>query len=184
VTEEFEALGIDFDQRGSLLDEAIDGIAAALTEEFPTLEGPAFPSEGLAVSPRPRQQPRPPIWVGGSSPAALRRAAARGEGWLPQTPRRKDMAELVPRLVELRQQLRPGDPIAIGALAGALHVGEPSWEPPRGTFSGGPEVLAEHLAGWADLGVSHVQVRFPSRSAVETCEQMAAFAETVAPLLP
>ncbi len=184
VTEEFEALGVDFEQRGSLLDEAIDGIAAALTEEFPTLEGPAFAGQGLAVSPRPRQQPRPPIWVGGSSPAALRRAAARGEGWLPQTPRRQDMAELVPRLLELRQQLRPGDPIAIGALAGGLHVGEPSWELPRGTSSGGPEVLAEHLAGWADLGVSHVQVRFPSRSAAETCEQMAAFAETVAPLLP
>jgi probable F420-dependent oxidoreductase len=184
VTEEFDVLGVDFARRGPLLDEVVDGIAAGLAEEFPTLSGPAFPAEGMGVSPRPVQRPRPPIWVGGSSLPALRRAAARGEGWLPQTPRRKDMAELVPRLLELREQLRPGDPIAIGALGGPLHVGDASWDLPRGTFSGSPEALAEHLVGWAELGVSHVQVRLPSRSAAETCDQMAAFAETVVPLIP
>lgn len=184
VREEFDALGADFARRGTLLDEVIDGMVAALAEEFPTLNGPAFAAQDLGVSPRPVQQPRPPVWVGGSSLPALRRAAARGEGWLPQTPRRKDMAELVPRLLEMREQLRPGDPIAIGALAGPLHVGPSTWELPRGTWSGSPEAMAEHLCGWAELGVSHVQVRFPSRSAAETCDQMAAFAEAVVPLVP
>ena len=183
VPEEFEVLGADFARRGPLLDEAIDAMAAALSEEFPAFAGPAFCSSDLAVAPRPVQQPRPPIWVGGSSLPALRRAAARGEGWLPQTPRRKDMAELVPKLLELREELRPGDPIAIGALGGPLHVGEATWELPRGTLCGPPEAVAEHLASWGELGVSHVQVRFPSRSAAETCDQMAAFSETVMPLV-
>jgi len=137
----------------------------------------------MGISPRPVQHPRPPIWVGGSSPPALRRAAARGEGWLPQTPRYGDMAALVPRLLEMREKARPGEPIAIGALAGPLHVGDADWELPRGTFAGPPEALAEHLGRWRRLGVSHVQVRFPSRSSAETCEQMAAFAETVVPLV-
>lgn len=184
VPEEFELLGVDFSRRGALLDEAIDGIAAGLSEEFPALPGPRWPASDLGVSPRPIQQPRPPIWVGGSSPAALRRAAARGEGWLPQTPKRSEMAELIPRLLELRQELRPGDPIAIGALCGPLHVGRADWDLPRGTRAGSPEELAEDLAAWVALGVSHMQLRFPSRSASETCEQMAAFAESVAPLVP
>lgn len=183
VAEEFDMLGADFAKRGALLDEAVDGIAAALSEEFPVLAGPAFAASELGVAPRPLQQPRPPIWVGGSSPAALRRAAGRGEGWLPQTPRRQDMAELVPRLLELREQLRPGEPIAIGALGGALHVGRATWELPRSTFCGPPESVAEHLDWWRQLGVSHVQVRFPGRSASEVCDQMAAFAETVMPLV-
>jgi len=183
VAEEFDLAGVDFSRRGALLDEAVDGIAAGLAEEFPDLVGPSFPASGMGISPRPAQRPRPPIWVGGSSLPALRRAAARGEGWLPQTPRYSEMAELVPRLLELREQVRPGDPIAIGALAGPLHVGEASWDLPRGTVSGSPQALAEHLGRWRQLGVSHVQLRFPSRSAAETCDQMAAFAETVEPLL-
>lgn len=183
VTEEFELAGVDFARRGALLDEAIDGIAAALVEEFPTLHGPTWPASDMGVRPRPVQQPRPPIWVGGSSPAAVRRAALRGEGWLPQTPRRSDMAELVPRLLELRDELRPGEPIAIGALAGPLHVGDDVDGLPAWTKTGSAEELAEDLRGWVQLGVSHIQVRFPSRSARELCDQMAAFAETVAPLV-
>jgi alkanesulfonate monooxygenase SsuD/methylene tetrahydromethanopterin reductase-like flavin-dependent oxidoreductase (luciferase family) len=183
VPEEFDVLGADFARRGALLDEAIDGIAAALSEEFPTLEGPLWPAKDLGVSPRPLQRPRPPIWVGGSTAPALRRAAARGEGWLPQTPKRSDMAVLVPKLLELRDELRPGDPIAVGALCGPMHVGSASWELPRGTASGPPEALAEQLHEWVELGVSHLQLRFPSRSVEELCDQMAAFADTVAPLL-
>ena len=66
VTEEFDLAGVDFERRGALLDEAIDAIAAALTEEFPTLGGPQWPAADLGIAPRPVQQPRPPIWVGGS----------------------------------------------------------------------------------------------------------------------
>lgn len=183
VVEEFEMTGVDFGRRGALLDEAVDGIAAALVEEFPTLPGPTWPASDLGVRPRPVQQPRPPIWIGGSSPAAIRRAALRGEGWLPQTPRRSDMGEMVPRLLELRDELRPGEPIAIGALAGPMHVGADDDGLHKGTRTGGAEELAEDLRHWVELGVSHIQVRFPSRSASELCEQMAAFGETVAPLV-
>ena len=183
VPEEFEALGGDFERRGALLDEAIDGIAAALSDEYPALTGPQWPAGGLTVSPRPVQTPRPPIWVGGSSIAALRRAAARADGWLPQTPKRSDMAELIPKLQAMRDEMRPGVPLAIGALGGPLHVGTPTWELPRGTLAGTPEQLAESLSAWPAMGVSHIQVRFPSRSADELSDQMAAFGETVGPLI-
>lgn len=183
VAEEFALAGADFDGRGALLDEAIDGIAAALSDEWPALAGPRWPAHDLGVSPRPVQRPRPPIWVGGSSRPALRRAAARGDGWLPQTVRRSDLRDQIAVLLELRAELRGGAPIEIGALPGTFHVGEPTGELPRGTCAGPPEKLAENLAEVVELGASHLQLRFPSRSADELCDQLAAFGAEVAPLL-
>ncbi|HVC71627.1 MAG TPA: TIGR03619 family F420-dependent LLM class oxidoreductase [Acidimicrobiales bacterium] len=183
VLEEFEFLGPAFLERGQALDESIDGIAAALTDEFPELAGPRWPATDLGIGPRPVQRPRPPIWVGGSSPPALRRAAARGDGWLPQTAKREEWRTQVAELRALRHELRGDAPIAIGALAGIFHVGQPSWELPKGTVSGSPDKIAENLAEFAELGCSHLQLRFPSRSVDELCDQMAAFGEQVGPLL-
>lgn len=183
VLEEFAILGPEFAERGRALDESIDAIAAALVDEFPELPGPRWPATDLGVAPRPVQRPRPPIWVGGSSRPALRRAAARGDGWLPQTAKRSELKTQVAELLQLRQELKGGAPIAIGALAGTFHVGEASWELPRGTVAGSPEKIAEDLAEVIALGCSHLQLRFPSRSVEEMCDQMAAFGEQVGPLL-
>ncbi len=183
VLEEFAVLGPEFAERGKALDESIDAIAAALVDEFPELPGPRWPASDLGIAPRPVQRPRPPIWVGGSSRPALRRAAARGDGWLPQTAKRSELKTQVAELLALRQQLRDGAPIAIGALPGTFHVGQPSWELPRGTVSGSPDKIAEDLSEVVALGVSHLQLRFPSRSVEEMCDQMAAFGEGVGPLL-
>src|SRR5215813_9100982 len=71
---EFATLGVDFARRGTLLDEAIDLIAAALSSEYPDHEGPEWTVHDVGQRPRPLQQPRPPIWVGGSTKGALRRA--------------------------------------------------------------------------------------------------------------
>ncbi len=176
-------LGPEFAERGRALDESIDAIAAALTDEFPELPGPGWPATDLGIRPRPVQRPRPPIWVGGSSRPALRRAAARGDGWLPQTAKRSELKLQVAELLEFRRQFRDGAPIAIGALAGTFHVGQASWDLPKGTDSGPPDKIAEDLAEIVELGVSHLQLRFPSRSVDELCDQMAAFGEQVGPLL-
>ena len=183
VPEEFDAVGADFEGRGRLLDEAIDGVAAALSEEFPIIDGPTWPARELAVSPRPVQSPRPPIWVGGSSVPALRRAAARGDGWLPQTFRRSDLAEQIAKLKAFRAEFRPSDPIEIGALLAPIYMGTPSFELPRGTITGSREEIAASIGELVALGVSHVQVRFPSRSVGELCDQIEVFGSEVGPLL-
>ena len=176
VAEEFDLLGPPFTERGRATDEAIAGLAAGLAAEFPVLPGPRWPASGIGLRPRPVRSPRPPIWVGGSSPAALRRAARYADGWLPQT--LGPNAGLVARLRELRDELRPGaEPLDIGAIAGAVHVGEPpaGVELPRGTLSGSPDRLLEAFAAYATAGVGQVQVRFPSRSVGELCDQIEAF---------
>lgn len=182
VAEEFAQLGIDFGRRGKLLDEAIDALKVALTEEFPAFAGPTWAFSDGGARPRPVQRPRPPIWVGGSSPAALRRAGERGDGWLPQGTPRRDMPAQIAEVQAHRQRVG-GDPVEVGAICEFLYVGSPSWEVGPGVIAGRPERLAESLREYRDMGVAHLQVRFKSRSASELTDQMRAFARDVAPLL-
>ncbi|MFD7661866.1 TIGR03619 family F420-dependent LLM class oxidoreductase [Streptomyces sp. NPDC059788] len=184
VREEFDALGVDFTRRGALLDEAVDALKAALgPEEFPIFQGKRFAFEGLGQSPRPVQTPRPPVWVGGSSPAAVRRAAVRGDGWLPQGDRRDQLPAQLAKLRRLREEAGIRTPAEAGAITEPLYVGEPAWEVGRRTLAGPPDRLADSLREYKAMGVQQIQVRFRSRSRSELTDQMAAFAEGVAPHL-
>jgi probable F420-dependent oxidoreductase len=78
---EFRALGVDFDTRGALLDEALDVLDQVLSGEDVGYEGSSFAARGVRLRPVPAV--RPPIWIGGNSKAAVRRAIARGQGWAP-----------------------------------------------------------------------------------------------------
>jgi len=182
VEREFDALGLDFTDRGALLDEAIDGVRAAFADEFAAIEGPTWKVEGLGQRPRPLQAGGPPVWVGGSSKAALRRAAERGDGWLPQGPVSADQITFIR---ERRAAAGRGDdPIDLGALVGAVYVGEPKWDVGQQTLTGPPAKVAHVLGKYAALGVGQVQVRFRSRSATELVDQVKAFGADVLPLLP
>ncbi|MHB1784560.1 MAG: TIGR03619 family F420-dependent LLM class oxidoreductase [Acidimicrobiales bacterium] len=183
VAEEFEALGADFARRGALLDEAIDLMALALEEEFPTFTGPTWPVSGVGARPRPVQSPRPPIWIGGSSPAALRRVAERGDGWLPQGTPRDQMADQIAFINEHRQRIRGDDPIDLGVITEWLYVGKPSFEIDPTAKTGSGAEIAEALNQFGAMGVNHLQVRFPARSCDELCDQIAAFGSEVAPHL-
>ncbi|MGP3984278.1 LLM class F420-dependent oxidoreductase [Streptomyces sp. KR80] len=184
VAEEFAALGVDFAARGPVLDEAIDALKAALgPDEFPEFDGERFAFSGLGQRPRPVQTPRPPVWVGGSSPAAVRRAAVRGDGWLPQGDPRDQLPRQIARLHDLRERAGVTARVEIGAITEALYVGEPGWDVGRRTLSGKPDRLAESLREYAAMGVHQIQVRFRSRTRAELIEQMEAFASDVAPHL-
>ncbi|MBT2391039.1 LLM class F420-dependent oxidoreductase [Streptomyces sp. ISL-1] len=180
VAEEFQALGVDFARRGAVLDETIDALRAALgTEEYPEFAGQRFSFSGLGQRPRPAQ-PQIPLWVGGSSPAAVRRAAVRGDGWLPQGDPRTELPAQIAKLRAYRQEAGITEPIEIGAITEPLYVGDATWEVGRRTLSGKPDVIAESLRAYAAMGVHQIQVRFRSRSRAELIDQMAAFGADVA----
>ncbi|WP_069887252.1 TIGR03619 family F420-dependent LLM class oxidoreductase [Streptomyces luteocolor] len=183
VPEEFEALGVDFTRRGPVLDETVDALKAALgPEEYPEHHGERFEFSGLGQLPRPAQT-HVPIWVGGSSPAAVRRAATRADGWLPQGDPRDKLPAQIARLRRLREEAGIADPIVVGAITEALYIGEPGWSVGRRTLTGKPQALAESLREYGAMGVDQIQVRFRSRSRTELTDQMRAFATDVAPHL-
>ncbi len=78
---EFRALGIDFDNRGALLDEALDVLGKALTGDDVAYAGTSFAARGVRLYPVPATPP--PVWVGGNSKPAVRRAVSRAQGWAP-----------------------------------------------------------------------------------------------------
>jgi len=78
---EFKALGIDFDSRGALLDEALDVLDKVLTGADVAYEGTSFAARGVRLRPLPATPP--PVWVGGNSKPAVRRAVSRAQGWAP-----------------------------------------------------------------------------------------------------
>ncbi|WP_329339729.1 TIGR03619 family F420-dependent LLM class oxidoreductase [Streptomyces sp. NBC_01352] len=183
VEEEFEALGVDFRQRGAVLDESIEALRKALgPEEFPEHHGKLYDFQDLGQRPRPAQT-RVPLWVGGSSPAAVRRAALKGDGWLPQGDPRERLPAQIERIRNLREEAVLQGPFTIGAIAEPLYVGTPTWDVGRRTLTGPPDALAESLRAYRAMGVHQIQVRFRSRSRTELTDQMAAFGAEIAPHL-
>jgi len=129
---EFRALGVDFDERNELFDEALEVLALTWGGEPVTYEGRHFSAAGNQLVPVPVQQP-PPIWIGGNSTIARRRAAQYGQGWMPfanppqttrvvRTASISDADDLAPLLAELAAWTREAgrDPLDIhfGVLGG------------------------------------------------------------------
>ena len=180
VAEEFELAGVDFAQRGVLLDDAIDIYRAAMRDEFPEHSGRVISVSDLGIGPRPVQPGGPPVWVGGSSPAALRRAGERGDGWIPQGTPRARMREQIQQVLAHREESRPID---LGAMAEPIYMGTPSWDIGRYSLAGTAREHADRLNELGAMGVSHVQVKFRSQSCEELLDQMRAFASDVLPML-
>lgn len=79
---EFEVTGVPLKERGRRANESLQAIRALWTMFPATFTGTSHRFADVAMEPRPVQTPYPPIWVGGRSDAALRRAAQFGDGWL------------------------------------------------------------------------------------------------------
>ena len=80
---EFRALGIDFDRRGDLLNEAIDTMRSAWTGRSVVAQGHGWSTRGTTILPTPVSGAALPIWGGGNSLAAMRRVVERCDGWMP-----------------------------------------------------------------------------------------------------
>lgn len=171
VEAEFDHLGVDFHARGRSMNESIPVLADALANEF---------VNGFGARPRPAQSPRPPIWVAGSSPSAIARAARLADGWLPQGPASQEMVD---SLAAEREKCGRSGSFMVGHITPFLHIGTPTFDVGEATVSGSPAEVAEKILAGTPHGVNQLQVRFKARSCNELCEQLEAFARDVAPLV-
>ena len=106
--EEFESFGVPFKERGPRTNEALGVVRRLLDGETVTLKNAYVDLKRVKITPAPIQEPHPPIWLGGFTPAALRRAVRYGDGFsVPDANR-----DVYDRYVaELTKQQRPTDKV-------------------------------------------------------------------------
>ena len=185
MREEFEALRApDFDRRGAVSDEYLRIFKTLWTQSPASFEGEFYRFESIRCLPAPVQKPHPPIWVGGHSPAALRRVARHGDGWHPvganpAVPLRP--AELRASLDELfrltEKEGRDPRALTISYKAPVYDVTQAldAAGAERRPFSGSHAQIADDVATYARLGVSELIFDFRSDSLPESLERMERF---------
>jgi probable F420-dependent oxidoreductase len=170
---EFAAVGVPYDERNSLFDEALEVIHRAWTSDEVTFEGRHFSAREVVARPRPVAEPRPPIWIGGNSSGARQRVADHAEGWCPfpapavlaRTARTTvmDTEALAPAVDDLRRRLE-----AAGRDPGTVDV---CFSAPAGDLAGLEEL--------AQIGVTWVQVAVPGDSVEHAVDAIGRYGEEV-----
>jgi probable F420-dependent oxidoreductase len=141
---EYEALGKDFSDRGKRYDEQIELLRRLWTEPVVTHEGSYERVTAAGLAPMPVQRPIP-IWIGGASKAAYRRAGRIGDGWFPMVPPGQHLDD-ARAIVDEAARAAGRDPSSIGM------EGRVSWA------AGGADVIADHAGRWRDAGATHIAV--------------------------
>jgi probable F420-dependent oxidoreductase len=103
--QEFEALGVPFHKRGAITNDYLAAIRKLWTNKVASHQGPYAKFENVYTEPLPLSKPHPPVWVGGASDAALRRAVKLAEGWHPIRPKVSWLRDDgLPRLKRIAQE--------------------------------------------------------------------------------
>jgi probable F420-dependent oxidoreductase len=117
IEAEYRAVGEDFHSRGARLDEMIDVLDLLFTQKEPQYHGRYFDFPPSGFEPKPISQPRPPLLLGGGSPAALRRCVARADGWFGTSPDPDAARPIIADLQE-RREAAGHPPLEITLLTG------------------------------------------------------------------
>ena len=130
------------------------------------------------------QKPYPPIWIGGQSKPAIRRAARLGNAWhpvgaIPATPLEPE--ELAENLILLREYAENAgrDPSTIDVSVKAPLYDAGNTSGPRRRFTGSPDEVRQDVQTYADVGVTHLIFDFRTSDPHQTEDRMAKFAEEV-----
>ncbi len=187
--EEFDALGVPFAERGRIADEYLEAMGHLWSDEEPVFEGRFVRFEGVRFEPKPRQTPHPPIWIGGNSRAALRRAARFGQGWFPWLVTADQLPAL---LAELRAEPDfgpPERPFDVVCSVSSPRVRESDHRPLEGD-EGRPvpldsrQAVVDAVAHLDGLGVTWTSVPFPGRRAESLGEHLDQLAWAATEILP
>ena len=154
---EYEALGEKFKTRGRRMDEAMELLRAYWREERIEFESEHYPTEAMAMEPKPPQGEDLPIWVGGNTPPAFLRVGKYGDGWLASQVGDADFAK------------RAMDAIREAAVSANRDPNEIGWQsmiapPPRAgdtagkTFYAEPDRVAARVVELKEMGFDGVAV--------------------------
>ncbi len=158
---EWEAMGLDFSTRGRRVDETIAVCQRLWSEEVVEHHGEFFDFGPVMFEPKPTHAPWPALHIGGDGPAAIRRAATVGDGWIPMNHSLEEIPADAKKIAQLRHDAGRTAPVEI-------------------TLGGGAEL--DDLRRRADLGIGRALVK-PFRSSKDAIEGMRRFADEVLPTI-
>jgi probable F420-dependent oxidoreductase len=158
LKEEFDLLGVPFEDRGARGDDALRALRAALPSNEPTYHGEFYSFGGLTVDPCARQT-HVPIWIGGRTKRSLRRAVTLADGWCPYYVTIDTAAEWLKTF-----DLPPGFEVVLPADHPLDPIGE-------------PDATTETLAKLVDGGTTTLSARFVHHSLEHYLEQLHALTE-------
>ena len=181
---EYKALGVDFERRNVLFDQALEVIRGVWAEDDFTYEGDEISANALAVNPKPR--PVPPLWIGGNSRQSRRRVAVHGDGWTPfpaprtmsQTTKTapletvEDLAQMLDelwRFVDEAGRDRAEIDVAFGTPEGGT----------AGSSGFRPDAHLVGLQGLMRMGVTWAHTSVPGDSLSHSLEALQQYGETV-----
>lgn len=194
LKEEFEVLGTPpYEKRGDVGSEYIRAFKELWTSDNPTFQGKYCRFSNIVFLPKPVQVPHPPIWIGGESAVALRRAARLGDAWYPIGNNPNFPVETVEQLRKAVAQLRRyaeeagRDPSGLElALSAPWYDERKALRLPHGqrrVFTGDPEHIAGDILAFREVGVHHLIVNLRAPTLSESLERMDRFAREVRPLV-
>ena len=169
--EEFEMLGVPFQQRGARTNEYIQLIKKLWTEDNPSFRGRFWQIEEVGFAPKPLHKPHPPVWVGGDAEPALRRAGRLADAWHAVDYAPPELAEMFARVQGYAKEAGR-DPGAVD-LTLRLTLG-PAEDSQR---------TIERLRGYRDVGVSHIAFEMWVGSLEQFRQALERFASEVRPAL-
>ena len=185
MAEEFAALGIPMAERASLTNEGIRVMQELWTNPAPSYHSRRWNFDDLRFAPQPVQQPHIPLWIGGASPGALRRAARLGNGWHPSGLTPDEYAAGRQRVQELAEQAgRDPDALVWSARVEVEATSGPSSAraADRARIPGGdPEQTALSVAAYRAAGVEHLVLALNTGDADRIRELMESLATQTLP---
>jgi alkanesulfonate monooxygenase SsuD/methylene tetrahydromethanopterin reductase-like flavin-dependent oxidoreductase (luciferase family) len=192
MAEEFPPVGAPpFEARGAVTDEYIALYRELWTKPAPAFKGRHAEVRGILFEPKPAQKGGIPIWVGGESPPAMRRAGRLGDAWYPIGCNPRHPLDSLDRfkagVAEVRRfAVEAGrDPASVGITYWVVWPGGDSparlADGSRRLFTGGADDLAGDIAAFRELGVTALLFSFYRGALQPTIDAMTWFAEEVMP---
>ena len=183
MKEEFEALDADYEHRGRITDEHIGIFKALCTQQEPTFEGEHYRVKGIGFSPKPPQKPHPPIWVGGNTAPAMRRAASLGDGWHAVNLRPDQLAKGQQEVLRLRREYGiETDGFQVSLRTSLQVTAEPMAER-RTPLTGTCPQIVNDVRRYEEAGATYLVLGPKGRTIDEVVPTIERFAEDVVPKL-
>ena len=202
---EFEALKVPSKEIGLLADEYLEVIRELWTKPTASYKGRTVEFHDVQMYPKPVQKPYPPIWIGGTSVSAVRRAARFGDGWLPSGATVEEIHRGASALSDrLKEYGREGARLTVGlnvfTVLGKTY--DEAWKRAEKTFFtlanrwesvqdglnrtliGSPRELIQKIAAYRDAGVSHIEMKMLYPNIDSLLEMMRRFSGEVRPTFP